>query len=74
MTHPKLGEVTLTNDHDGSSGVTYTSTLEDGYYLFTDIPARTGYRLKDENGLTLKKKIHLTPNETKNIDRELFHD
>jgi hypothetical protein len=68
--HNALGTIELTNDND--SDFSYETELEDGSFLFTDVPARTGYRLKDSDGNTLQKKIHLTPFQEFKTTIDLF--
>jgi len=48
-----------------------TTIGEDGYFLFVDVPSRMGYFITDADNNTLKKSIHLLPNEIKEIDIEL---
>lgn len=70
--HNALGNIILTNDNDPEFSM--TTTLEDGYFLFTNVPARTGYRLKDKDSNTLQKKIHLIPFQEFKTNIELFLD
>lgn len=69
---PYIGNIELTNDNDPD--FTMITTLNDGYFLFTNVPARTGYRLKNSNSNTLQKKIHLTPFQEFKTTINLFLD
>lgn len=62
---PMEGNVKLIN----SKGVFIEETkLEDGYYLFTNIFPRIGYKIEDSANTVLKKAITLIPGDDKILD------
>lgn len=67
--NPILGTIFLRNENDPDFEV--EATLNDGYFLFEDIQARTGYKLVDSSGYTIKKKIHIFPGDRIIINEEL---
>lgn len=70
---PLQGTLTLTNANDTDNTNDLTAELDDdGYFAFHDVESRTGYILKDGDGVVIKRKIHLLPNETVDIHMELY--
>lgn len=67
-----IDSITLTNINDDT--FTRTVALNDGYFLFEEVPSRIGYTLKLQDGTVLHKKINVLPKTNLKLDSEIFLD
>lgn len=67
-----IGSVFLKNENDNS--LNKECVLEDGYFLFENVQARTGYKIVDDTGYTIKNKINVLPESIIEIKESIFLD
>lgn len=53
---------------DNTGTIIQSCVLEDGYFLFTKIPSKSGYILKTSGDIILQKNITIYPDENKSFD------